>query len=101
MARRRTPNGRTPAPRWYALRPAQNRKPATYRCPLCGQHLPALMEHTLLLPEGRSEGRRHAHTACVIAARNSGRLRTRDEYEATLPRSPGRLQRLRARLRAR
>ena len=29
-------------PRWWSIRPAQNRKPATYRCPLCGNHLPAL-----------------------------------------------------------
>ncbi|HET9103997.1 MAG TPA: hypothetical protein VFN55_11645 [Solirubrobacteraceae bacterium] len=92
---------RTPAPRWYAMRRAQNRKPATYRCPLCGRHLPALMEHTLLLPEGRPEGRRHAHTACVIAARRAGRLPTRDEYEATQPRPPGLLARLRSRLRGR
>ena len=39
-------------PRWWAVRPAQNRKPATYRCPLCGKHLPALSEHMLILPEG-------------------------------------------------
>jgi hypothetical protein len=38
--------------RWYAIRPAANRKPATYRCPLCGGHLPALSEHMLVTPEG-------------------------------------------------
>ena len=39
-------------PRWWAVRPAQNLKPATYRCPLCGKHLPSLSEHMLILPEG-------------------------------------------------
>jgi hypothetical protein len=28
-------------PRWWAVRPAHNPKPATYGCPLCGKHLPA------------------------------------------------------------
>ena len=27
--------------RWYAVRPAANRKPSTYRCPLCGRRLAA------------------------------------------------------------
>ena len=47
--------------RWYEIRPAANRKPATYRCPLCGGHLPALSEHMLITPEGDSSRRRHAH----------------------------------------
>ena len=38
--------------RWYAIRPATNRKPATYRCPLCQGLLPSLSEHMLVLPEG-------------------------------------------------
>ena len=41
-----------PPARWWVIRPAQNRKPATYRCPLCSRHLPSLSEHMLLLPEG-------------------------------------------------
>ena len=58
-------------PRWSAVRPAQNRKPATYRCPLCGKHLPALSEHMLILPKGHPAGRGHAHTGCVLAARKA------------------------------
>lgn len=81
------------------MRRAQNLKPATYRCPLCGRHLPSLSEHVLLYPEGRAEGRRHAHTDCVLAARKAGRLPTREEFEATQPRPPGLLARARARLR--
>jgi hypothetical protein len=81
------------------MRRAQNRKPATYRCPLCGRRLPSLSEHVLLLPEGRSAGRRHAHTACVLRARRAGRLPTRDEWRKTQPRAPGLWTRLRARLR--
>ena len=81
-------------PRWWAVRPAQNRKPATYRCPLCGKHLPALSEHMLILPEGDPAGRRHAHTQCVLAARKANRLPSRDEWRATQPRRPGLLARL-------
>ena len=72
--------------RWWYLRRAQNRKPATYRCPLCGRYLPALSEHMLMLPEGDSTRRRHAHLECVIAARRAGRLPTREEWMATQPR---------------
>lgn len=77
--------------RWYELRPASNLKPATYRCPLCGEHLPALSEHTLVWPEGDKARRRHAHTECVLSARREGRLPLRDEVE---PRRPGLLARL-------
>ncbi|HEY5142094.1 MAG TPA: hypothetical protein VII98_01215 [Solirubrobacteraceae bacterium] len=80
--------------RWWEVRPAQNRKPVTYRCPLCGRHLAALSEHVLLLPEGRPAGRRHAHTECALRARRAGRLPTRDEWRATQPRSPSALRRL-------
>jgi hypothetical protein len=74
-------------PRWWTLRPAQNRKPATYTCPFCRNYLPALSEHVLVAPEGDSSRRGHAHTQCVIAARKAGRLPTRDEWLATQPRS--------------
>jgi hypothetical protein len=77
--------------RWYAIRPAANRKPATYRCPLCGGHLPALSEHMLVTPEGDSSRRRHAHSACVLAARKQGRLPLREDVE---PAAPGLLSRL-------
>src|SRR5919109_2984704 len=43
--------GRMADPRWWYVRRAQNLKPATYRCPLCGRQLPALSEHLLLFPE--------------------------------------------------
>jgi hypothetical protein len=68
------------------MRRAQNRKPATYRCPLCGNFLPALSEHVLILPEGDSSRRRHAHTHCVMRAREAGRLPTHDEWQRTQPR---------------
>jgi len=83
------------------MRRAQNRKPATYRCPLCGNHLPALTEHMLISPEGDAGRRRHAHTACVIQARRAGRLPTRDEWQSTQPPrepAPGLWARTRARL---
>jgi hypothetical protein len=73
------------------VRPAGSTKPATYRCPLCGKHLPALSEHLLVVPEGNPGRRRHAHTACVMRARRAGRLPLRDEVE---PRRPGLLARL-------
>jgi hypothetical protein len=77
--------------RWYAVRPAANRKPSTYRCPLCGRQLPALSEHMLVLPEGRPERRRHAHTQCVLRARRAGRLPLREDVD---PPRPGLLARL-------
>ncbi len=77
--------------RWYAIRPAGSTKPATYRCPVCRRHLPALTDHLLVLPEVEPTRRRHAHTACVARARASGRLALREEVE---PRRPGLLSRL-------
>lgn len=76
------------------MRRAQNRKPATYRCPLCGEHLPALSEHVLLAPEGDASRRRHAHSSCVLAARRAGRLPTREEWQSTQPRPPSLWRRL-------
>jgi hypothetical protein len=77
--------------RWYAVRPAANRKPSTYRCPLCGGLLPALSAHMLVVPEGQSARRRHAHTECVAKARKSGRLPLREDV---YPKPPGLLARL-------
>lgn len=85
--------------RWYAVRRAANLKPVTYRCPLCGRHLPALSEHMLITPEGDSSRRRHAHTRCVLAAREAGRLPSREEWMRTQPRPPGRWERIVARWR--
>jgi len=84
----------TTGPRWWTVRPAQNLKPATYRCPLCDRHLPALSEHMLIEPEGSPAGRRHAHTTCVARARKAERLPSRDEWRATQPRRRGLLARL-------
>jgi hypothetical protein len=79
------------ASRWYAIRPAGSTKPATYRCPLCGQRFPALTEHLLIVPDGDPARRRHAHTRCVMRARRAGRLPLREEVE---PRRPGWISRL-------
>jgi hypothetical protein len=86
--------------KWWAVRRAQNRKPATYRCPLCGGYLPALSDHMLIVPEGDSQRRRHAHTDCVLAARRAGRLPSRDEWLRTQPRSPSLWRRALSRLRS-
>jgi hypothetical protein len=82
------------------VRRAQNRKPATYVCPLCGRYLPALSEHMLIAPEGDGKRRRHAHGECVMAARRAGRLPTREEWLATQPRAPGLLRRVLGRMRS-
>ncbi len=90
---RRMAKSRLANARWWQVRRAHNRKPATYVCPLCGRYLPALSEHMLLVPEGDSSRRRHAHTECVMAARRAGKLPARDEWLRTQPRSPGLLRR--------
>jgi hypothetical protein len=81
-------------PRWWTIRAAQNRKPATYRCPFCHRYLPALSEHVLVMPEGDPQRRRHAHTACALAERKSGRLPDREEWLKTQPPRPSLLRRL-------
>jgi hypothetical protein len=88
---------RAPA-RWWTIRAARNRKPATYRCLFCGEFLPALTDHVLVMPEGDPRRRRHAHTACALAERRAGRLPARDEWERTQPRRAGPLRRLLSRL---
>jgi hypothetical protein len=82
------------AARWYEIRRAQSRKPATYSCPFCPRKLPAFSEHVLIRPEGQGEGRRHAHLACAAKARAAGRLPSESEWRATQPRRPGLLARL-------
>jgi hypothetical protein len=84
--------------RWWSMRPAQNRKPATYRCPLCGRHLPALSEHVLIAPEGDMSRRRHAHTECVMKARRAGRLPSEEDWRRAQPRSASAWARLRRKL---
>lgn len=79
---------------WYSVRRAQNLKPATYRCPLCGYRLHALSPHVLVAPEGDTSRRRHAHAECVEAAFRDGRLRSYDDWRGEQPRRPGLLARL-------
>jgi len=71
-----------PNARWWTLRRAQNLKPATYRCPLCGEFLHAMSDHVLVAPEGDTSRRRHAHEECVRTARREGQLPTQDEWKA-------------------
>lgn len=90
-------NGRVPKltdARWWTVRRSQSRKPATYRCPFCGAHLPALSEHMLIAPEGNTEHRRHAHTECVLTARRNGELPLREDWLAAQPRQPSLWKRL-------
>ena len=79
---------------WWAVRRAGSSKPATYRCPLCGQPLHAMADHMLIAPEGDASRRRHAHTECVLAARRDGRMPLREDWLATQPRRPSRIRRL-------
>ncbi len=85
---------RLEAARWWTVRRAVNRKPATYRCPLCGRNLLPLTEHVLIVPEGDTRRRRHAHTECVLAARKRGELKLREDWLATQPRAPSWWRRL-------
>lgn len=83
-----------PPAAWWTVRPAQNRKPVTYRCPICGRRLAALSEHLLLVPEGDSSRRRHAHVDCVRRARARGEIVMRDEWLRTQPARPSWWRRL-------
>lgn len=84
--------------RWWTIRSARNRKPVTYRCPLCGHPLLPMTDHLLIAPEGDMSRRRHAHIECVRAARQAGRLPLIDDWRKTQPRPPSLVQRLRRRL---
>jgi hypothetical protein len=76
--------------RWWTVRRAQSRKPATYTCPFCRRYLAAMSEHALIAPEGDMSKRRHAHTACVRAAH----LPSYEDWQRTQPRQPGFFARL-------
>lgn len=71
--------------RWWLVRRVRSEKPASYRCPFCGELLHAMSDHVLIAPEADGNRRRHAHNACVLAAREAGRLPTRDEWRAGRP----------------
>ena len=83
--------------RWWAVRRVRSEKPATYTCPFCGELLHAMSEHVLIAPEADGNRRRHAHTACALAAREAGRLPTRDEWRAGRASSAGLFARFRRR----
>jgi len=83
-----------PVPQWWAMRRAQNGKPATYRCPFCDQRLHAMSEHVVIAPEGNVDRRRHAHAECVAAAHERGELPTYDDWRATQPKGPSLFARL-------
>jgi hypothetical protein len=42
----------------------------------------------LIAPEGDTRRRRHAHTACVVAARRRGELLLREDWLRIQPRRP-------------
>jgi hypothetical protein len=74
-----------PEAEWYDIRRAQSTKPSTYRCPFCGNRLPAMSVHALIRPLGLGDGRRHAHIECVARAREAGLLPTRSEWRKAQP----------------
>ena len=53
------------------MRRAHSTRPATYRCPFCGELLHAMSEHVVIAPEGDASRRRHAHTECIEEARRT------------------------------
>jgi hypothetical protein len=53
----------------------------------------------LIAPEGDTRRRRHAHSACVLAARTRGELPLREDWLASQPASPSRWRELLGRLR--
>ncbi len=48
----------------------------------------------LIAPEGDSRRRRHAHTECVMRARERGELLLREEWQRSQPSEPSRWRRL-------
>ncbi|HXY85428.1 MAG TPA: hypothetical protein VEH52_08080 [Gaiellaceae bacterium] len=58
-----------------------------------------MSEHFLIAPEGDADRRRHAHTDCVVAAREGGTFRTYDDWRRLEPRAPRLGSRLLSRLR--
>ena len=80
--------------RWWAIGPVRSRKPATYRCPLCGLRLHAMSDHVLIWRRATATGAATLHRECVLAAREAGRLPLESEWRATLPRPPSLWRRL-------
>ena len=48
----------------------------------------------LIAPEGDTRRRRHAHSACVLAARERGELPLREDWQRAQPRAPSLWRRL-------
>jgi hypothetical protein len=48
----------------------------------------------LIAPAGDMRRRRHAHSACVLAARARGELQLREDWQRTQPRGPSLWRRL-------
>jgi hypothetical protein len=69
-------------PRYWTLRRAHSKRPATYRCPFCGGHLHAMSEHVVIAPEGDVDRRRHAHLECVQRERAAGRFPLYDDVKS-------------------
>ena len=61
---------------------AEQDRPATYRCPFCGELLHAMSEHVVIAPEGDVDRRRHAHMTCVRAERAAGRFKLYDDVSS-------------------
>jgi len=79
------------AARWWAMRPAQNLKPASYVCPLCDGMLHATSEHALIAPEGDLSRRRHAHMECVLERGSAASYRRRTSSRSGAARDQRRL----------
>jgi hypothetical protein len=82
-----------PSVEWWSVRPVRSLKPATYRCPICGDLLHAMSDHVLIAPEGDASRRRHAHAECVRRARLPGAGSGAGKAAATRPGRPRRLWR--------
>jgi hypothetical protein len=93
-ARHNGPMPKLPPAPWWTVRRAHNRKPATYRCPFCGNRLLALTDHVLIAPEGDTSRRRHAHTECALQARSRGELPLREDWLRSQPARPSLWRRL-------
>jgi len=48
-----------------------------------------MSDHVLIAPEGDADRRRHAHTECVLAARQAGTFMTYDDWRRTQPHPRG------------
>jgi hypothetical protein len=77
--------------RWWTIKRAHSRRPATYTCPFCRRRLHAMSEHVVIAPEGDVSKRRHAHADCVRRAE----LPSYDDWRKTQPRERSWWRRLR------